>query len=190
MELLIKNHPVIIVDKSDMEIKLFGLIRLLKIDGIIGWPAIQNMKIEIDYKNKRTIIEKPVKIETEDRNLFWLGYPIVKLKTPDGINLNFGLDTGANKTSTYNNILKKISIEKAYDKKITRWSAGGFEKTETKIIPNLKLTLNGKVLHFKVIRISLQKGIVFVKSDGRLGIDIAQNRSILIDYLNGRFELK
>ncbi|MCH8010936.1 MAG: hypothetical protein IIA61_03150 [Candidatus Marinimicrobia bacterium] len=83
-----------------------------------------------------------------------------------------------------------INIENAYSKKITHWSAGGFEKTETKIIPNLTLILNGNVLHFKVIRISLQKGIVFVKSDGRLGIDIAQDRRIIIDYLNGRFELK
>ena len=83
-----------------------------------------------------------------------------------------------------------INIENAYSKKITRWSAGGVEKTESKIIPNLKLTLNGKVLHFKVIRISLEKWIVFVKSDGKLGIDIAQDRSSLIDYLNGRFELK
>ncbi len=44
-----------------MEFKLFGLLRLLKIDGIIGWQAIQNMKIEIDYKNKRTIIENQQK---------------------------------------------------------------------------------------------------------------------------------
>ncbi|MEK0337275.1 MAG: DUF1016 N-terminal domain-containing protein [Nitrosopumilus sp.] len=188
-ELLIKNHPVVIVDKSDLEFKLFGLLRILKIDGIIGWPAIQNMKIEIDYKNKRTIIEKPIKIETTDRNFFWLGFPIVKLKTPDGKNLNFGLDTGANKTSIHKNILKKINIENGYDKKITHWSAGGFEKTETKIVPNLSFILNGNVLHFKVIRISLQKGIVFVKSDGQLGIDIAQDRSIIIDYQNGRFEL-
>ncbi len=187
-ELLIKNHPVIIIDKTDMEFKLFGIMTLLKIDGIIGWPAIQNMKIEIDYKNKRTIIEKPAKIETEDRNLFWLGSPIVKLKTPDRINLNFDLDTGANTTSIHKNILKKIDIKSAYVKKITHWS-GGFEKTETKIIPNLTFILNDNILHFKAIHVSPQKGIVFVKSDGRLGIDIAKDGRIIIDYLNGRFDL-
>ncbi len=189
-ELLIKNHPILIIDKSDMEFRLLGILRLLKIDGIIGWNAIQNMKIEIDYKNKRTIIEKPAKIETEDRNLFWLGFPFVILKTPDGINLNFGLDTGANKTSIHKNILKKINIENAYNKNITDWAVGGLEKTETKMIPNIALILNGDVLHFNVIRISNPKGVVFMKSDGMLGVDIAQNGCIIIDYLNGRFELK
>ncbi len=186
--LLIKNHPVIIIDKSDMEFKLFGFIRLLKIDGIIGWPAIQNMKIEIDYKNKRTIIEKSIQVKTKNRNLFWFGTPVVKLKTLNGINLNFDLDTGANKTSIHKNILKKINVENAYDKKITHWS-GGFEKTETKIIPNLTFILNGNILHFKDIRISTPRGEVFIKLDGRLGIDIAQDGRIIIDYLNGRFDL-
>ena len=189
-ELLIKNHPVLIIDKSDMEFKLFGLLRLLKIDGIIGWPAIQNMKIEIDYKNKRTIIEKPIKIETKERNLFWLGKPIVMLNTTNGININFDLDTGANITSIHNNIFKKINSEDTYTKRNTNWSVGGIEKTEMKIIPNFTFVLNGNVLHFKVIRTDTPIGEVFVKFDGRLGIDIAQNRSIIIDYLNGRFELQ
>jgi len=86
--------------------------------------------------------------------------------------------------------LKKIDDENAYIKKITHWSAGGFEKTETKIIPDLTFILNGNVLHFKVIRISPQKGVVFIKSDGRLGVDIAKDRHIIIDYLNGRFEIQ
>jgi len=131
-ELLIKNHPVLIVDKNEMEFRLFGFLRILKIDGIIGWPAIQNMKIEFDYKKKLTTINKPVKVKTKNRNLFWLGKPIVRVKTPEGLNLNFQLDTGANRTSIHKNILKKIIIESTYSKRSTDWSIGGSEKTNSK----------------------------------------------------------
>lgn len=189
-ELSIQNHPVIVIDKSDLEFRIFGLLRLLKIDGIIGWNAIKNMRIEIDYPNESIIIEKPVKIDTEERNMFWLGYPTVILKTSEGINLNFGLDTGANETSVYNNILKKISTENSYNKKVTEWSASGSKRTAMRIIPNMTLILNRNVLDFRDIRTRPQKGMVFMVLDGILGIDIAQDGRIIIDYLNGRFELQ
>lgn len=189
-EISIKNHPVIIIDKKDLEFKLFGLFRIMKIDGIIGWNAIQNIDIEIDYRNKVTTIKKPIKIDSPNRNFFWLDYPIVTLINQEGTKLNFGLDTGARKTSLTDNILKKISVNNVHIKKKTIGSAGGFEKIESKIIPELTLILNGYGLHFNNIGTHPAKGSVFVKLDGVLGSDVFKNGRVKIDYLNGILEIK
>jgi predicted aspartyl protease len=189
-EISIKNHPVIVIDKKDLEFKLFGLFRIMKIDGIIGWNAIQNLDIEIDYYNKVVTIIKPVKFDNSNRNFFWLGYPVVALQNQDGIKLHFGLDTGARKTSLTDNILNKISVKNVHIKKKTIGSAGGLEKIESKIIPDLTLILSGYALHFRDIGTDPKIYGVFIRLDGTLGSNIAKNGQIRIDYLNGRFELK
>ena len=189
-EISIKNHPVIIVDSKDLEFKLFGLFRIMKINGIVGWNAIQNMGIEFDYNNRVTTIREPVKMNNPSPNFIWLGYPIVILTNQDGTKLNFGLDTGARKTSITDNILKKISVNDVYIKKITIGSAGGFEKIESEIIPELTLILNGYSLHFNDIGTRPGKRAVFVKLDGVLGSDVFKNGRVKIDYLNGMLEIE
>ncbi|MCD4665868.1 MAG: hypothetical protein K8R68_11415, partial [Bacteroidales bacterium] len=189
-EILIKNHPVIIIDKKDLEFKLLGLFRILKIDGIIGWNAVQNMDLEIDYRNKVSVIKKPERIESHKRNFFWLGYPIVKLINKESIELLFGLDTGAKNTSIRNNIFKKISNNNVTVKNTTLGSAGGFEEIETKEISDFTLILNNYTVYFQNIKTHPVDGTTFVKLDGFLGSDIFKNGKIKIDYLNGIFEFK
>jgi len=75
-KLLIKNHPAVIINKKDLEFKLFGLFPIVKIDGIIGWNAIKNMNIEIDYAKKTATIRKPVKMTTVNRNFSGLVIPL------------------------------------------------------------------------------------------------------------------
>jgi len=189
-EISIKNHPVIIIDKKDLEFKLFGLFRIMKINGIIGWNAMQNMNIEIDYNNRITTIRKPIKMDKQNPNFFWLGYPIVTLMNQEGTKLNFGLDTGARKTSITDNILKKINVNNVRIKKKTIGSAGGIEKIESKIIPELTLILNGYSFHFNDIGTRLGRSAVFVKLDGILGSDVFRNGRVKIDYLNGMLEIE
>lgn len=189
-EMSIKNHPVIIIDKKNLEFKLFGLFRIMKINGIIGWNAIQNMDIEIDYNNKVFTIRKPIKMDKQNPNFFWIGYPIVTLTNQEGTKFNFGLDTGANKTSITDNILKKISVNNVHIKKKTIGSVGGLEKIESKIIPELTLVLNGYGLHFNDIGTQPGRSAVFIKLDGILGSDVFKNGRVKIDCLNGMFEIE
>jgi len=112
------------------------------------------------------------------------------LMNQEGIKLNFGLDTGARKTSITDNIIQKIGINNVRIKKKIIGSAGGLEKIKSKIITDLTLILNGYALHFKNIGTSPKKTGIFVRLDGTFGSDIAKNGAIKIDYLNGRFELK
>lgn len=63
-------------------------------------------------------------------------------------------------------------------------SAGGFEKLERKILPHLVLHLGEYSLQFNDIKTLPSKGVVFIKSNGVLGSDIAAESKITIDYIN------
>lgn len=187
--LLIQNHPVIIIDQKDLQFKLLGLFTVMKIEGIIGWNAIQNLFVEIDYPNKITIIQEPEKFDVPNHNFFLLGgYPIVRLRSENGILLNFGLDTGARESWITDNLLKKINYKTANSNTKKVGSAGGWEKIESKILPELNLLLNEYQLTFRKIGtrpVSLDE---FVELDGVLGGDVFENSKIRIDYQNGIFD--
>jgi len=54
----------------------------------------------------------------------------------------------------------------------------------------LKLLLDSTKFTFKNIPTLPEKEAVFFLQDGMLGIDILENSSVIIDYLNGRFTYK
>ncbi len=186
-DLLIKNHPAMIIDAKKLEIKLLG-IRFIKIDGIIGWNAIQNFKVMIDYKNELLTLEKPGINFNENRNFFWLGYPIVKLMGQDGTPLLFGFDSGANQTSFSLNLLKKINVNNSKESTQKTWGVGGFEKNQVIAIPELSLILDNYKLNFKKRKTASATDFVFLKKDGILGSDIS-DKSLTIDYQNGVFKI-
>ena len=188
--LQICNHPAIIIDKSELEFKLLGLFTIVKIDGIIGWNAIKNMYLEIDYAHHEIIINKPLRKEDLKSNFFWLGYPIVELVSENGVLLYFGLDTGARTSSITENIFPKLESQSIETKKEMIGSAGGFEKLERKILPHLVLHLGEYSLQFNDIKTLPSKGVVFIKSNGVLGSDIAAESKITIDYINNFFGIE
>lgn len=188
--LIIRNHPAMIIDKKDMHIKVLGIFTVLKIEGIIGWNAIKNMDLEIDFNNELVSVRQPKRIESDKKNLFWLGYPLISTTDKNGVPLIFGIDTGAKRSSITHNILKKISTDSVITKKIEVSSAGGSERISSKIIPALDIRLNEHMLHFTNIGTTASKSSIFFKRDGVLGSDIAAGRIMRIDYLNGLFEIK
>ncbi len=185
----IRNHPAIILQKKDLEIKLFGFIPFVKIDGIIGWNAIQHMDITVDYANKRAVFRQPIRDAGLQRNFFWIGYPAVTVQAGNGRKLRFGLDTGASSSSIRENIFKKITAAGVKSENIRTGSAGGWDDSKAKVIPSLDLLLSGYRLKMQEIATRPSDLATFIKLDGILGSDIAQGGRIRIDALNGRFTL-
>jgi len=186
-ELLIKNHPAIIIDEKNLEVKLLG-IRFMKIDGIIGWNAIQNFRVIIDYKNELLTLNKPEEFSNTNRNFFWLGFPIIKLYSQDGIEFLFGFDSGAKHTSFNINLIKKININSSKESTEKIWGAGGFENIKIITIPEITLIIDNYKLHFKNRKTSPRNNIVYFKEDGTIGSDI-RDESLTIDYKNGVFKI-
>jgi predicted aspartyl protease len=183
----IQNHPALILPKEDLEFKVLGFLRILKIDGIIGWNAIQNMDVELDYGNHQAILRRPVRNEDSPHNFFWIGYPVVNARSENGQILRFGLDTGANRSSIRENIFRKISVPAVKTQKLKTGSAGGWETADSKVLPTLGLDLCGYRLHFKDIATHSTQLATFIQLDGILGSDIGEKAKLRLDYYNGRF---
>lgn len=184
------NHPAIIIDERDLKFKLFGLFTVFKIDGIIGWNAIKNMLVSINYVNNELTISMPSKQDVENKNFFWLEEPYVSLLTESGEPLLFKLDSGGHASSITNNILKKINAQNVQVKDKTISSAGGSETFTAKVISELTLLLGKYSLNFVNISTNSSVKNTFISADGILGSDIFKNSVVTIDYLNGRFDFK
>ncbi|MEN6510399.1 MAG: retropepsin-like aspartic protease [Chloroherpetonaceae bacterium] len=184
----ILNHPCFITDESNLKFR-FLFITLLKLDGIIGWNAIKNMDVTLDYKNDNLILRKPQKKQHNDQNIFWLEEPIIKLKSKEGINLLFFVDTGAKYSSFYDLLLQKISIPKIEEKQQRMWGVGGSKKEKVKVIPEVSFILNNYELQFKNFKSDGQNNN-FILLDGAIGSDIGQKGKIHIDALNGYFGIE
>jgi predicted aspartyl protease len=188
--IVIANHPVIIIDKKDLELKVLGIFRVMKIEGLIGWNAIQHLDLEIDYQKNTTTIRQPRKTNDAERNFFWLGYPVVSLTDQSGVKLHFGLDTGARRTSISENFLAKVQVDNIKTKKKTIGSAGGFERIVSTVIPGLTLKIGKSAVKLQEVGTTPQKGAVFIKLDGTLGCDAWRRGRIRIDWTNGLFGLE
>jgi len=189
-DLLIENHPVIILDKRDLEVRLFKIFRIVKVDGIIGWNAIRNLNMILDYKNLKVTIAKPQKRTVERRNFHFVSQPIVSLTDTLGKPLYFFLDTGANTTCLYEPVLMKVDTIQAKSGKALVGGAGGSQFYKTTEIPNLTIIFDQHRLNYKKLsaRGSGENGFFFL--DGILGSDFAKNGRLILDFQNGRCDLK
>ncbi len=181
------NHPVVIVHDFDLKMKMFGN-KNTKIDGIIGWKAIQKMNLTIDYINKKIIIRKPIDSNFTNRNLYWLGCPIVKFTAMNGVRLNFGLDLGSETTAITNSIFKKIAFNKIYDQTKQKGSAGGWVYFNARMVSNLGVNIADHFVEFNNIGTTFQIPHLFISLDGILGSDFISEGITRIDLTNGIFD--
>ncbi len=186
--LVVKNHPVAIVDREVLTFRLAG-IPLAEVRGILGWSLIRRLSVEIDYVQNRVVFARSTGRNDASRNLFWLGYPMVRLRGPTGESLVFGLDTGAQKTTLKRHAFEKMKLLYRVKEGVSI-GAGGGESVIQREVANLLLQLGDYDLYFKDIRSkSGVKAAQIVEPDGRLGIDIARSGGLKIDYPAGRIDL-
>ncbi|MGE7999688.1 hypothetical protein ACQKOF_13585 [Lysinibacillus sp. NPDC093190] len=115
---------------------------IMQVDGIIGWDIIQHIFLEIDYGRKQVVIQKPQRKNSVDNNLFFCGYPILKVKGQNQVPLYFGLDTGANKTHFGQPLLSKIGDLKITKRMIHSGGFGDVKERKLDSIESLIVNLN------------------------------------------------
>jgi predicted aspartyl protease len=185
--LLILHHPTAVIESSHLRFRLFGLFTLMKIDGILGWNVIRELNLVINYRDKYAVVQASQPRETETRNFFDLGEPMVMLTDGQGRRFNFLLDTGANVTSLGQNSLNKISIKGLKHRTAIVGGAGGMEKYKAVVVPHLTLYTNGYALDFENLRTSPEAKEDGIHRDGILGSDFGHRGAITVDYHNGYF---
>lgn len=191
-DLVIKNHPVFIIGKDDLEFRLFKIIRILKIDGILGWNAIQNLRLELNSFDKTVIIEEPIKNDMGSKNFHFLTQPFVTVSDTNGLPLQFFLDTGANKTAFYAPAFSYFDTSNAKTSKAIVGGAGGGQMVKQLEFSDQSLILGKTRIDFPTIHGASAMGDTeegFIQYDGILGSDIYARGILILDFQNGYCEL-
>ncbi|MCF7922156.1 MAG: retroviral-like aspartic protease family protein [Candidatus Marinimicrobia bacterium] len=192
-DLVFENHPVFIIDQEDLEFRILKIIKILKIDGILGWNAIQKLRLEINNVENSIGIQKPEKRDWGMRNFHYLTQPFVTVQDTMGVPLEFFLDTGANKTSLYAPALAYFDTTHAQRSTAFVGGAGGSQKVKQLQLAKQSLVFGKTRIDFPEIQGASPLGDSeddFMLFDGIIGSDIASNAILTLDFQNGWCELK
>jgi predicted aspartyl protease len=192
-QFLVRNAPTMIVDESVMQMrdpKPMELSPQVKIDGIIGFDIIRHLDLEVNYDEGKLRLRNPATSRREsDRNMFWVGLPVVRLTSGDGVSLHFGLDTGAQQTFVTETLIDKLQLQVARVESRRVGGLGGEISVRAPVLPDLRLFLRGFPILFKgaVVRAPVYQ--VLASLDGVLGGDVWNSGVVRIDMTNGVFAI-
>ena len=192
--LVIRNAPTMIVDESLMQMREPKPIEIspkVKIDGIIGFDIIRQLDLEVDYGDGSLKVRNPTTSRREtDRNMFWVGLPIVQFTSGDGIPLHFGLDTGAQQTFVTETLLDKLQIQAARVESRRVGGLGGEVSLRAPVLPDVRLFVRGFPILFRSAVVRAPVYQVLASLDGVLGGDVWNSGVVRIDMTNGIFSVR
>jgi hypothetical protein len=192
--LVVRNAPTMIVDESLMQMREPRPVELspkVKIDGIIGFDIIRQLDLEVDYGETSLRIRNPATSRREsDRNMFWVGLPVVRLMSSDGVPLHFGLDTGAQQTFVTETMLDKLQLQAARVESRRVGGLGGEISLRAPVLPDVRLFVRGFPILFRSAVVRAPVYQVLASLDGVLGGDVWNSGVVRIDMTNGIFAVR
>jgi len=192
--IVIRNAPTMIVDEELMQMrepKLTELTSKVKIDGIIGFDIIRQLDLEVDYGEASLRIRNPAYSRREsDRNMFWVGLPVVRLTSDDGVSLHFGLDTGAQQTFVTETMLDKLQMQAARVESRRVGGLGGEISLRAPVLPDVRLYVRHFPILFRSAVVRAPVYQVLASLDGVLGGDVWNSGLVRIDMTNGVFAIR
>ena len=193
-QVVVRNAPTMIVAESMMQMrepKPIDQGPQVKIDGIIGFDIVRQLDLEVDYGEGTLHLRNPAASRhIADRNMFWVGLPVVRVTSTDGIPLHFGLDTGAQLTFVTETLLDKLQLQVARVESRRVGGLGGEISLRAPVLPDLRVLVRGFPLLFKgaVVRAPVYQ--VLASLDGVLGGDVWNSGVVRIDMTNGIFAVR
>lgn len=183
----IYNHHCIIFDSKNLEFRILG-IRLLKIDGIIGWNLLQELDVTINDKTKTLSLATSLNKETGD-NFFWSSKPLIACTDSVGHPLLFFIDTGASKAGLYVPFLDKVDTTKAIKKDVHMVSVGGLKKFKSYMFPKVDIIAGGQTLVLENVSTLPSNTRELFDIDGVLGMKELKNRILHFNIKQGFFTI-
>jgi hypothetical protein len=194
-QLVVRNAPTMIVDESLMRMRgetpAIELSAQVKIDGIIGFDIIRHLDLEVDYSEGTVRVRNPATSRREPtRNMFWVGLPVVRLYSEDGIPVHFGLDTGAQQTFVTETMLDRLQLQVVRIESRRVGGLGGEISLRAQIMPDVRLFARGFPILFKSAVVRAPVYQVLASLDGVLGGDVWNSGIVRIDMTNGIFAVR
>ena len=193
-QLVVQNAPAMVVEESMMQIREPRAVEQslhVKIDGIIGFDIIRQLDLEVDYSENSLRLRNPATSRPDaDRNMFWVGLPVVRLTSTDGIPLHFGLDTGAQLSFVTETLLDKLQLQTARIESRRVGGLGGEISLRAPVLPDLRVLVRGLPILFRGAFVRAPVYQVLASLDGVLGGDIWNSGIVRIDMTNGVFAIR
>ena len=187
---VVRDLPAMIVEGDALSLPSRDGTMPARVDGIVGFDVIRRMDLELNYAASRATIREPAAPDPRHptpRNLFWLGYPVVRLVASDGRPVHFALDTGADETYAALPLIWKTRVRTVAAE---RRRVSGFGNTLTvrgQVIPQLRLMLRETALRFERVFVYVVDYPTLFTLDGTLGGDVGAGGVVRIDMTNGVF---
>ena len=192
--LVVDNAPSMIVDEAMMQMRepeSMLLAKQVKFDGIIGFDIIRELDIEFDYGESVIKLRNPAASKPdEQRNLFWVGLPVIRMSSEDGVPLHFGLDTGAQVTFVTETLLDKLQLTPARIESRRVGGLGGEISMRAPVMPDVRVFVRGFPIIFRGAAVRAPVYQVLASLDGVLGGDIWNSGIVRIDITNGIFAVR
>ncbi len=168
-----------------------GHISRVQIDGIVGWDVLRQLDVRIDHPRGVLTMRKPGEehLDPSRRNLFWLGYPLVRAKTADGAALNLGLDTGLQQTFV-TRVLAALAGASPVPVERRRIAViGGDSTVRAEMLQEVRLKIGDSEVLIRRVTVHAPANAGFVMLDGVLGSDIGAEGVVRIDATNGVYRV-
>ena len=167
-----------------------GTRESVPIDGVIGTDLLRHLDIVIDAGANSITLRRPRREPHAVRNLFWVGYPVVRLVTRDGQPMLFGLDTGAEGTYVTTALLRKQPRTPIAMRRGTIGGLGAVEHRTEWLARELAVSDGDYAIVLRNVPVAAERHWTFVTFDGVLGSDVALASSMHLDFLNGIFDVR
>lgn len=167
-----------------------GVRASVPIEGVIGTDLLRQMDLVLDAGGGTLTIRRPKREVKIARNLFWVGYPVVRLIARDGQPLLFGLDTGAEGTYVTHSLLRKLPRTPVAARRGTIGGLGTQQHRTEWVARELALSDGEYALALHNAPVAPDRRWTFVTFDGVIGSDVALGARLHLDFANGVFEVR
>lgn len=167
-----------------------GMQETVNIDGVIGTDILRYLDLVIDAGAGTITISRPRPNPRAVRNLYWVGYPVVRVVAEDGRPLLFGLDTGAEGTYVTTTLLRKQPRTPVAMRRGSIRGLGTEEHRTEWVARTIALSDGDYAMTLRNIPVAPERRWTFVNFDGVLGSDVALASRMHLDFLNGIFEVR
>ena len=167
-----------------------GVAQTVQIDGVIGTDLLRHLDLVLDAGAGTITIRKPHADPRVKRNLYWVGYPVVRLVTSDGRPVLFGLDTGAEGTYVTTALLRKLPQTSVAMRRRTIGGLGTEQIKTEWVARSVSLSDGDYAIAMGNIPVVDERRWTFVTFDGVIGSDVALSSRMHLDFLNGVFDVR
>ncbi len=162
----------------------------IPIDGVIGVDLLRWMDLVIDVPARTITISRPRAGAQAPRNLFWVGFPVVRLIARGGQPLLFGLDTGAEDSFVTLALLRKLPRTHVALRRGHLGGLGGREEPTEWVATDLTVSDGEYAIELHNAPVGAARPSNFVSFDGIIGSDVALQSRLHLDFENGVFNIR